>query len=104
MGQTDNQNNQRPLNPQGNVLKAAAIHYDGGAAPQVVAKGQGYVADKILSKAKEGDIPIYQNPELAEELTKLDLGDMIPPELYEVVAQILVFVSDLDRVLARQKE
>lgn len=81
------------------IQKAAAISYQpGDRAPKVVAKGKGIVAEKILEKAEENSVPVYQDPKLAEILTRMELGDQIPPELYEVVAQILIFVSDLDRL------
>lgn len=79
--------------------KAVALTYDtDDVAPRVVGKGRGMVADKILEKAKQEDIPVYEDPGLVEELTKINLGDNIPAELYEVVAQVLIFVSDLDRL------
>ena len=79
--------------------RAAAVKYDPtDIAPKVVAKGAGVVAEKIIEKAKETDVPIYKDDKLAEELTRLDLGEHIPPELYEVVAQILIFISDLDKL------
>lgn len=79
--------------------KAAAIKYvPGEDAPSVVAKGQGIVADKILEKAEEHEVPVYQDEKLADELTKIEIGDYIPPELYTVVAEIMVFVTDLDRL------
>ena len=79
--------------------KAAALRYGPkDAAPKVVARGSGYVAEKILEKGKEEDIPVYRDAKLAEELTKMDLGENIPPELYEVVAQVLIFISDLDKM------
>lgn len=78
--------------------KAVALSYSfDEAAPKVVAKGQGFIAQKILENAKNADVPVYEDKELVEELNKIDLGSNIPPELYEVVAQVLVFVSDLDR-------
>ena len=84
-----------PIDPR---QKAVAVKYDvSDIAPRVVAKGRGYIAEKILEKAKDEDVPIYQDAKLAEELTQLDIGENIPPELYEVVAQVLVFISDLDR-------
>lgn len=77
--------------------KAVALNYNPDEhAPKVVAKGGGVVAEKILEKAEESDIAVYQDAELVNELTKMDLGQHIPPELYEVVAQILVFINDLD--------
>lgn len=79
--------------------KAVAVSYtDKDIAPRVVAKGQGYVAQKILENASVSDVPVYEDKALAEELSRVDLGDNIPPELYEVVARVLVFISDLDRL------
>jgi flagellar biosynthesis protein len=80
------------------IKKVAAIKYDmGDEAPTVIAKGAGIVADKILEKGEESEIPIYKDEKLVETLTKLDIGDYIPPELYTVVAEIMVFVNDLDK-------
>lgn len=79
------------------IKKVAALKYDvSETAPTVIAKGKGMVADKILEKAEIEELPIYKDEKLVESLTKLDIGDMIPPELYQVVAEILVFVNDLD--------
>lgn len=81
------------------MKKVAAIKYEvDERAPKVIAKGAGYVADKILEKADMADIPVYQDEDLVESLSKVELGDNIPPELYEVVAEILVFVDDLDKL------
>lgn len=78
--------------------KAVAIKYNPQmTAPKVVAKGKGYVAEKILENAKDANVTIYEDKALVEELDKIDLGLNIPPYLYEVVAQVLVFVSDLDK-------
>lgn len=81
--------------------KAVALKYKpGDAAPSVVAKGAGVVAEKILERADENKISVYKDEALVEELSKVDIGDSIPPELYEVVAQVLIFISDLDRMEA----
>ena len=78
--------------------KAVAIKYKSEySAPKVVAKGRGYVAEKILENAQNSDVAVVSNKELVDELEKIDLGLNIPPHLYEAVAQILVFVSDLDK-------
>ncbi|MCL2852251.1 MAG: EscU/YscU/HrcU family type III secretion system export apparatus switch protein [Defluviitaleaceae bacterium] len=79
--------------------RAYALKYNPSSdpAPKVVASGRGYLAEKILDKAREHNIPTHYDPALAEELSKVDVGDNIPPELYEVVAQILVFIGNLDR-------
>lgn len=79
------------------IKKAVALQYNrDDRAPKVIALGKGLVADKILEKAKEENVPIYNDPKLAETLNQLNIGDEIPPALYEVVAEILIFVSDLD--------
>ena len=84
------------------VKTAVAISYEPGeGAPKILATGKGEVAEKIIEKAKEHDIPFYQDNKLAETLSKLEIGDAIPPELYEVVAEILVFVDDMDRMKAK---
>jgi flagellar biosynthesis protein len=78
--------------------KAVAIQYNPeDAAPKIMAKGAGLVAERIMENARNADVPLHKDAALAEELTKIDLGANIPPELYEVVAQILIFISDLDR-------
>ena len=79
-----------------------AIAYEPGEkAPKILATGKGQVAEKIIEKAKESQVPTYKDNKLASTLSKLQIGDMIPPELYEVVAEILVFVDDMDRMKAR---
>ena len=65
------------------------------------AAGKGEVAERIIEKAKENDVPFYQDNKLAETLSKLQIGDTIPPELYDVVAEILVFVDDMDKMKAK---
>jgi len=81
------------------LKKAVAIQYiPGEAAPSVLAKGKGVVAEKLLEKANEVKLPIYKNEALVEELDKIEIGDAIPEELYSVVAEILIFVTDLDQL------
>lgn len=78
--------------------KAVAIKYQKEySAPKVVAKGKGYVAEKIIENAKNSEVAIVENKELVEELEKIDLGLNIPQHLYEAVAQVLVFVSNLEK-------
>jgi len=78
---------------------AVALEYEAGdKAPKVVATGQGYLAEKIIDVAKETDVPIHKDTKLARSLSVLDIGEYIPPELYSVVAEILVFVDDMDRI------
>ena len=81
---------------------AVAIAYEPGEkAPKILATGKGQVAEKIIETAKENQVPTYKDNKLASTLSKLQIGDMIPPELYEVVAEILVFVDDMDRMKAK---
>ena len=78
---------------------AVALAYvPGDRAPKILATGKGKVAERIIEVAEENDVPQYEDSELAETLSKLEIGEMIPPELYEVVAEVLVFVSDMDRM------
>lgn len=79
--------------------KAAALRYDAkkDAAPKVVAKGSGKIAEKILETAKEHNIPIKDDPQLVEVLSKLDLYQEIPPELYRAVAEILAYVYKMTK-------
>ncbi len=82
--------------------QAIALEYDpDDAAPKIIASGQGALADKIIAKAKEENVPVHQDGKLADTLSRLEIGDMIPPELYEVVAEILVFVDAMDKIKAK---
>ncbi|MGD1076658.1 MAG: EscU/YscU/HrcU family type III secretion system export apparatus switch protein [Thermodesulfovibrionales bacterium] len=67
------------------------------AAPKVIAKGKGKVAEKILEIAKKYNIPIQEDRELVEVLSSLDLYQEIPPKLYRAVAEILAFVYSLSK-------
>lgn len=81
---------------------AVAVAYEpGDRAPKILATGKGEVAEKIIATAKENDVPLYKDNKLADTLSKLKIGEAIPPELYEVVAEILVFVDDMDRLKAK---
>lgn len=81
---------------------AVALAYEPGEeAPKILATGNGEVAERIIDEAKKHDVPFYKDSALAETLSKLKLGDAIPPELYEVVAQILVFVDKMDRLKSK---
>lgn len=77
---------------------AVALHYDldNDPAPAVIAKGRGQVAERILDLAREHNIPIQQDTGLADALVRLDLGDMIPPELFPAVAEILAFIYKMN--------
>ena len=82
--------------------KAVALLYDPeNQAPQVVASGQGALAERIIDKSRESEVPLYKDTNLTETLLKLDIGDCIPPELYGVVAEILVYVDRMDKIRAK---
>ena len=82
--------------------QAIALEYDTDeAAPRVIASGRGALAERIIERAKEADVPVHRDDKLAETLSRLEIGDMIPPELYEVVAEILVFVDSMDKIRAK---
>ena len=85
---------------------SVALKYTPGEnqAPQVIASGRGYMAEKIIEKAKENSVPLYEDSGLANTLSKLEIGDVIPPELYNVVAEILVFVDDCDKIRGKMKK
>ena len=79
--------------------KAVAVKYDkkSMSAPQVVAKGEGFIARKIVERAIEADVPIVEDAALVSALISLELGEEIPSELYEVVARVLAWVYKLDK-------
>lgn len=74
---------------------AVALKYDGNRAPTVAASGLDQVAEEIIRIAREHDVPLYENAELAGILARLDLDDEIPETLYRVIAEILAFAFHL---------
>lgn len=74
--------------------KAVALKYDAekDTAPKVVAKGRGFIAQKIIELARQHGVPMKEDDALVEVLSKLDIYEEIPVELYKAVAEILVFV------------
>ncbi len=80
------------------IKKAAALNYDQARnmAPRVVAKGKGYIAEQIIRVARESDVPLLEDRNLANVLEALELETEIPPELYRAVAEVLVFIYRLN--------
>ncbi|HUX81542.1 MAG TPA: EscU/YscU/HrcU family type III secretion system export apparatus switch protein [Halothiobacillus sp.] len=74
-----------------NKTRAIALKYDGNDLPQVVASGQGLVAAQIIDRAQNADIPLVEDPALAQALSQLDLGDHIPEALFRAVAEVLSY-------------
>ena len=82
--------------------QAVALSYDPAEdAPKGIASGRGALAERIIEKAKEAEVPIHRDDKLADTLSRLEIGEMIPPELYEVVAEILVFVDAMDKIKSK---
>ncbi|HTZ17564.1 MAG TPA: EscU/YscU/HrcU family type III secretion system export apparatus switch protein [Dissulfurispiraceae bacterium] len=79
--------------------KVAALRYKPkeDAAPKVVAKGSGWIADRILEIARQNHIPMREDRQLVEVLSAIDLNREIPPELYKAVAEILAFVYKMTK-------
>lgn len=85
-------------NNNGKEKKAIALKYSkDDSVPIVVAKGKGYVAENIIKKGKEEKIEVYEDKRLSNELMKIEIGQEIPSELYEAVAQIIAYVYYLDK-------
>ncbi len=84
--------------------KAVAILYDEDKkdAPHVVASGHGIVAEKIISTAEQSGVHIQEDPDLVELLSKVPLGEEIPVELYQTVAEILAFVYQVNKKYKEQ--
>lgn len=84
---------------------AVALRYDidRDKAPLVIAAGRGPMADEILRIAEDNKIPLYEDPELAKLLSKLELDTEIPAELYTLVAEVLFFVYKLDRMAEKRE-
>lgn len=90
-----NQKNRKEINgPQ-----AAVIKYDeeNGSAPVVVAQGKGRVAQQIIELAKENDIHMQEDSSLVANLLDMDLGENIPPQLYAVMAEILLLIEEMEK-------
>lgn len=79
--------------------EAVALKYDveTTTAPVVVARGKGQIADNILQKAKDHDVPIQEDPTLIQLLGELDINDSIPENLYNAVAEVFAFVYNVDK-------
>ena len=94
--------NNEPGDKKKKVKQAIALEYDGeDEAPRVIATGKGVLAERIIERAREADVPVHRDDKLADTLSRLQIGDMIPPQLYEVVAEILVFVDAMDKIQSK---
>jgi flagellar biosynthesis protein len=87
--------NEQVKNEPAKSQLAVALHYDHSGAPRIVAKGRGTVGERIIEIAKANGVPIEENEVLAGALSRVELGEEIPAELYRAVAEVLVFVLRL---------
>ena len=85
---------------------AVSLQYNQGVdrVPKVTAKGQGWVAEKIIAIAQEQNIPIKKDKDLMELLEKIDVGQEIPEELYKIVAELLAWVYDLNKEYSGKRQ
>ena len=79
--------------------KAVSLQYKKGknVAPKVTAKGQGWMADRIIKMAQENNIPIREDKDLLHLLSEIDVGQEVPESLYKVVAELLAWVYQLNQ-------
>ena len=85
---------------------AISLKYSGGSnhAPKVTAKGQGWVAEKIISMAEQQNIPIKKDKDLVALLEKIDVGREIPESLYKLVAELLAWVYQLNNEYSKNRK
>lgn len=86
--------------------EAVALSYnpEEADAPKVIAKGKGKIAENILSKAGEYNIPIQEDPSLLELLGQLDINESIPEELYQAVSEVFAYIYHVDQRHELQKK
>lgn len=75
---------------------AAAVKYDQGETPRVTAHGSGEVAERILSLAEENGIHMQKDASLVASLLDMDLGETVPPQLYSVIAEVLLLIEEME--------
>jgi flagellar biosynthesis protein len=77
--------------------RVTALRYEGAGAPKVVASGRGHVAEKILAAAQAAGVPVREDPQLAEALSTLALGQDVPEDLWLAVAEVLAWAYELEK-------
>jgi flagellar biosynthesis protein len=78
------------------ALAVALAYAPGDAAPRVVAKGRGLIAETIIERAREHGIYVHESPELVSLLLQVDVDDRIPPQLYIAVAELLAWLYRIE--------
>ena len=85
------------------ITLAVALHYDETTAPRVVAKGSDDIAQMIFEIARRHKVPLQENKELVQLLSKVELGEQIPEMLYLAVAEVIAFAYYLRGKVPKQK-
>jgi flagellar biosynthesis protein len=87
-------------------LRAVAIKYDvkKDRAPKILASGKGGMAEEILRLAEENEVPFYEDKTLVDLLSKLRFDEEIPPQLYTLVAEVLAFVYQLEKLAKKRQQ
>jgi len=83
--------------PDERSLAVALAYAPGDAAPKVVAKGRGLIADEIISRAREHGVYVHESPELVTLLQQVDLDEKIPPQLYIAIAELLAWLYQVEQ-------
>ncbi|WP_019152803.1 EscU/YscU/HrcU family type III secretion system export apparatus switch protein [Robertmurraya massiliosenegalensis] len=85
--------------------EAIALGYDveKGEAPRVLAKGKGIIASNILEEAAKNEVPIQEDAALVELLSKLNIDETIPEELYQAVAEVFAFIYKTNQEAGRKE-
>lgn len=86
-----------PSKEDNRALAVALAYAPGEAAPKVVAKGRGLIAEAIVARAKEHGIYVHESKELVALLSQVDLDDHIPPQLYVAIAELLAWLYRLEQ-------
>jgi len=82
---------------KGSLKSAVALTYaQTDAAPRVVAKGKGIIAEQIIARAQDSGVYVHESPELVSLLMQIDLDQRIPPQLYVAVAELLAWIYRLE--------
>lgn len=87
----------KPTDNDERALAVALAYKPGDAAPRVVAKGRGLIADEIIARAREHGVFVHESPELVALLSQVDLDERIPPQLYVAVAELLAWLYQVER-------
>ncbi|MFO1445891.1 EscU/YscU/HrcU family type III secretion system export apparatus switch protein [Bacillus sp. Bva_UNVM-123] len=85
--------------------EAVALSYNKSRqdAPRVLAKGKGLIAEGILERANEHNIPVHEDGSLVELLGKLNINEQIPEDLYQAVAEVFAFIYKADQAASGKK-